>query len=184
MCRQQRPLVTAVGPDAGQMPHQVTQCHEPLFLRERRHIGLNLVVELQTAFLQQQAGRGRGERGGGGADPESRFWRDSLPLLEIRPAKAFRPHDVATDADRDRKSRQVLLDETRTNDLPPPLHRVGPLWQRGRMRHGGHVLGVRVQRRRRGARIRPKPQNRCDEQADARDDQREPGLVAAGGHDS
>ena len=149
--RQQRPLVAAVVPDAGHMPHQLAQGHGPLFLRELRHVGLNLVVELQPAFLQQQADRGRRERRGGGADPEPRLRRDRPRVLEIRPAKAFGPHDVAANADRHRESRQVLLDETRAGDLPPLLHRAGPLWRRGRLRHGRHLLRVRVQRRRGGA---------------------------------
>ena len=160
------------------MSHQLAQCYGPLFLRERRHVDLNLVVEVQPAFLQQQADRGRSERRGGGADPEPRFWRDGHPVLEIRPAKAFGPHDVATDADRHRESGQVLLDETRTDDLPPLLHCVGPLWQRRRTRHGWHLLRVRVQRRCSGAHERPEPQNRREQQADGPDDQREPGLRA------
>ena len=124
----QRPLVTAVGPDAGDMPHQLAQCHGPLFLRERRHICLNHVVEVQAIVLQQQADGGGGERLGGGADPEPRVWRDGHAFLEIGPAKAFGPHDVAPDADRDRESRQVLLDETRPGDLLPLLHGDGPRW--------------------------------------------------------
>ena len=103
-------------------------------------------------------------------------WRDGHPVLEIRPAKAFRPHDVAGDTNRHRQSRQVLLGETRTDDLPPLLHGVGPLWQRGRMRHGWHVLRVRVQGRRSGAHVPPKPQNRHGEQPDGQDDQCRPGL--------
>ena len=158
------------------MPHQLAQCHGPLFLRERRHVGLNLVVEVQTALLQQQADCGGGERRRRRSDPEPHFWRDWHPVLEIRPAKAFGPHDVATDTDRHRDSGQVLLDETRTDDLPPLLHGVGPLWQRGRTRHGRHLLRVRVQRRCSGARVRPKPQNRREQQADGPDDHREPGL--------
>src|SRR5688572_30372882 len=92
-----RSLVTAVGADTREMSHQLAYCHRPLFLRECGHIRLNLVVELQTAFLQQPADRGRSEHGGGSANPEPRFGRDGRPFLQIRPAKAFRPHDVATD---------------------------------------------------------------------------------------
>src|SRR6266540_3975638 len=47
MRRQQRPLVAAIGPDAGQMPHQLSQRDGPLFPRERRHIRLNFVIKLQ-----------------------------------------------------------------------------------------------------------------------------------------
>ena len=160
------------------MPHQLAQCHGPLFLRERRHVHLNLVVEVQAALLQQQANRGRSECRGGGADPEPHFWRDGHPVLEIRPAKAFGPHDVASDTDRHRESWQVLFDQTRTDDLPPLLHGVGPLWQRGRTRHGWHLLRVRVQRRCRGARERPDPKNGRKQEADGPDDQRQPGLRA------
>ena len=42
---------------------------------ELRHVGLDLLVELQPLFLQQQSDRGRRERRGGGADPEPRFRR-------------------------------------------------------------------------------------------------------------
>ena len=139
------------------MPHQLAQCHGPLFLRERGHVGLNLVVEVQTALLQQQADRGRRERRRGRADPEPHFWRDGHPVLEIGPAKAFGPHDVARRPDRHRESGQVLLDEARTDDLPPLLHGVGPLWRRGRTRHGRYLLRVRVQRRCRGARYVQSP---------------------------
>jgi hypothetical protein len=65
---------------------------------------------------EQQADRGRRQRLGGGADPEFRAWRDGHPLLEIRPAKAFGPDDVAADADRHRQSRQVLLGNGRTGE--------------------------------------------------------------------
>jgi hypothetical protein len=49
------------------------------------------------------------------------FGRDGHQVLEIRPAKALRPHDVATDTNRHRQCRQVLLDETCTDDSPPLL---------------------------------------------------------------
>ena len=174
--REQRSFVAAVVPDAGHMPHQLAQRHGPLFLRERRHVGLDLLVELQPAFLQQQSDRGRRERRGGGADSEPRIRRDGHMVLEIRPAKAFGPHEVAAGTDRHRKSRQVPLGEARTDDLPRPLHGVGPLWQRRRTRHGWHVLRVRVQGRRGGAHVHKEPQNRCGYQADGHEDQREPGL--------
>ena len=52
---------------------------------------------------------------------------------------------------------KVLLDETRTHDLPPQFHGVGPLWQGSRIRHGWHVLRVRMQGCRGGAHVPPKP---------------------------
>ena len=177
--REQRPLVAAVVRDARHMPHQLAQGHGPLCLRERRHgrhEGVNLVVEVQLVFLQQQADRGRRERHGGGADPEARIWRDLHPALEIRPAKAFGPDDVATDSNRHGKARQVLLGESRTDDLPPLLHGAGPLWLRGRMRHGWDVLRVRMQGRRSGADVHPRPPNCREEQPDGYDNQRGPGF--------
>ena len=51
-----------VGPDAGQMPHQLAQRHGPLLLRELRDVRLNLLVELQPVLLHQQADRRRSER--------------------------------------------------------------------------------------------------------------------------
>ena len=71
----------------------------------------------------------------------------------IRPTKAFGPHDLAAGTDRHRNARQVLLGESRTNDLPPLLHRAGPLLRRGRIGNGCHVLRVRVEGRRRGAHV-------------------------------
>ena len=44
------------------------------------------------------------------------------------------------------------------------------------MRNGSHLLRVRVQDRRRDALVCPEPQNRCEQQADGRDDQRKPDL--------
>ena len=67
-------------------------------------------------------------------------WRDGRLALEIRKTKAFGPHDLATDTDRHRKARQVLLGDTRTNDLPSLLHGAGPLSHWSRMRNGRHVL--------------------------------------------
>ena len=42
------------------------------------------------------------------------------------------------------------------------------------MRHGSHLLRVRVQDRRRNALISPEPHNRRERQADSPDDQRKP----------
>ena len=177
--REQRPLVAAVVPDAGHMPHQLAQRHGPLLLRELRHVGLNLVVELQPVLLQQQADRGRRERRGGGADPEPRVWRDGHAVLEIRPAKAFGPHDVATDADRHRQSRQVLLDEAGADDLPRLLHRVGPLWRSGpnaSRRARPAAFGCR--RRCRGADVHRDSHDHRDQRADGEDDARGPAVPA------
>ena len=137
---------------------------------------LNLVVEMQRVFLQEQSDRSRGERFGRVCDPEPGIWCGRHLVLEIRPAKALGPHDVTVDADRHRGSRQVLLRETGAHDLLPALHRVGPFSRRVRMRHGSHLLRVRVQDRRRDALVCPEPQNRRERQTDDSDDQRKPGC--------
>ena len=70
-------------------------------------------------------------------------------------------------------SRQVLLDETRADDLPPLLHRARPLGNGDRLRHGWHVLRVRVQgRRRRARRTANSPAISREEQTHRQDDQR------------
>ena len=78
--------------------------------------------------------------------------------------------------DRHRECRQVLLGEARTDYLPRLLHRAGPLWQWGRMRHGWHVRRVGVQRRHRGEDVRLKPQPRPEQHAQGQGDQREPSV--------
>ena len=173
-------LFTVVVPDARHVSHQLAQRDGPLFLGERGHVRLNLVVEMQPAFLQQQADRGRRERLGGVPDPEAHVRRDGHPLLEIRPAKTFGPDDVATDADRHRQSRQVLLDETRTGELSPLFHRAGPLLAMGPqcLTDGTSVgfgcSGVAMARRR--TRKAPPPPRTHDH---GRADQREPLLCPA-----
>jgi hypothetical protein len=82
------------------MTHQLAQRHGPLLLREFRHVGLDLLVEFQTVFLQQQPHRSRCERDGRGADPEPRVQRDWHALLEVRVANALGPDELAADADR------------------------------------------------------------------------------------
>jgi hypothetical protein len=46
--------------------------------------------------------------------------------LDVGPAEALGPHDVAADADRHRQSRQILLGEYRAYDLPRAADRRGP----------------------------------------------------------
>jgi hypothetical protein len=108
------------------MAHELPQCHGPLFLRELGDVRLNLVVKFQTPLLEQQADGGRSEHGGGGSDPEPGIWRDAYAGLEIRPAKAFCPYDVATGTDGHRKARQVLLGEACAHDRSPAFHRIRP----------------------------------------------------------
>ena len=81
------------------MPHQLPQCHWPLLLGEFGHVCLDLLVQLQPVLLQQQTNGSRSQHDGGGADPEPGIGRDGYPILEVRPAKAFGPHDVAIDTD-------------------------------------------------------------------------------------
>jgi hypothetical protein len=45
-----------VGRDTRDLRHQLAQCHGPRLLRELWHVHLNLVVETQCVFLQQEAG--------------------------------------------------------------------------------------------------------------------------------
>ena len=156
-CRQERSLVAAVVADAGDVPHQLAQCHRPLFLRELGHELLNRIVEGQLILLEQQANRRGSERNGGGANPETRERLDGRTFFEVRPAKAFGPHDVATGADGDRHSRQVLLGEPGADNLPPPLHCIRPLRRGGRLRHGRHLLRVGVQGRCRRAHVGEQP---------------------------
>ena len=158
------------------MRHQLAQRHRPLFLRELGDVRLNVFVEIQPAFLQQQADCGRRDRSGGGTDPELHFWRDGHPLLEIRPAETLRPHDVAADPHCHRESRQILIGKTQPYDLSSLLHGVGPLWRRGGMDHRWRVLRVRVQRRRSGAHVRPEPHDRYGDQTYPHDDQCQPGF--------
>ncbi len=164
------------------MSHQLSQGHGPLFLRERRHVDLYVGVEIQPAFLHKPADGGRGERAGRISDPEPRLWRDEHPFLEVRVAKAFGPHDVVADTDRHREPRQVLLGETRTNDLLGLLHRVGPLGRWGRTPYGLHRLRIRVQRPRGGGHVRIQPHDEREQQADRQADQRQPGLDPASWH--
>ena len=174
--REQRALVAAVGPDAGQMPHQLAQGHRPLFFRKRRHVGLNLIVQVQAAPLEQQADSRRRKRDRGCTDPELRIRRDGGALLEIGQAKAFGPHDVATNPDGHRQARQVLLGDPRANELPPLLHGVGPPAHRGELRNGSHLLRARMQRRRRGLHVLPEPENRGEQEPDGDGDRRERDL--------
>jgi hypothetical protein len=97
------PFIPVV-PDARHVPHQLAQGDGPLLRGKRGHVRLNLVVEVQPIFLQQQADRRRGERLGSVPDPEARARRDRHSVVEIRPAKAFGPHDVATGANRYRQA--------------------------------------------------------------------------------
>ena len=175
----QRRLAAVVGRDAGHLRHQLAQCHGPLLFRELGHVHLNFFVETQHVFLQQQPDGSRGERFGCVCNPEPSIWCDGHLVLEIRPAEALGPNYLSTntvtvDADRHRESRQVLLRETGAHDLSPAFHCVGPFSRRGRMRHGSHLLRVRVQDRRRDALISPEPYNRRERQADGPDDQRKP----------
>ena len=158
------------------MPHQLAHGHGPLFLRKLGDVGLNLVIELQPALLQQQADRGRREHRGGGPDPEPRLRRDGHAVVEIRPAKTFGPHDLAANADRHREPRQVLFREGRARRFPPASHRIGPLWRRGRLRRRRHALRIRVNGRRRGGHVEMEPRDRCEQAADAHCNQCEPGL--------
>jgi hypothetical protein len=84
------------------MSHQLPHRHGPLFCRKRGYVRLNRIIELEAAFFQQQTDRGGRERHGGRSDPEPRLWRDRHMILEIRPAKTFGPHEVATGTDRHR----------------------------------------------------------------------------------
>jgi len=56
--REERAFVAAVVPDTRQMSHQLTKCHRPLLPGEFRHVGLELVIEVQTASFEEQAGCG------------------------------------------------------------------------------------------------------------------------------
>ena len=111
---------TTVVPDAGHVSHQLAQSDGPLLPGERGHVRLNLVVEVQPAFLPSRPTA---------ADVSAldvcpilkRDRRDGHAFLDVRPAEAFGPDHVATDTDRHRKPRQVLLAEPRPGDLPPLL---------------------------------------------------------------
>ena len=52
------------------------------------------------------------------ADPEAHPGDDRDSFFEIRPAKTFRPHQFAGNADGDGQSGQIVLDETRQRFLP------------------------------------------------------------------
>jgi hypothetical protein len=134
--REQRTLIAAVVDDARQVSHQLAQGHRPRLLRELGHVRLNLFVEIQLAFVQQQADGGRRERLGSSADVERHVRHNRHAVLEIGPAKAFRPDDVGTDTHRNRQPGKVLLVETGTDDSPPLLYGVGPLLRRRGMHDG------------------------------------------------
>jgi hypothetical protein len=97
-------------------------------------------------LLEQQADGGGGQRRGCGADPEPRARLDLHALLEIRPAKAFGPDDLAAGRDRHRQPRQVSRDQMRARDLLRLLDGAGPPRRRRRLPHRRDIPGVRVQR--------------------------------------
>ena len=144
--RRQPPIVRSLDPHARHMPHQLAQRHGPGLLRKLRDVRLNLLVELHPILLEQHADRRRREGGRGGSHPEPRLRRHGRARLDVGPAEAFGPHDVAADADRHRQSRQILLGECRAYDLPRAADGRGPLRRRLRLHGRGRVLRLRVQR--------------------------------------
>src|SRR6185369_15343382 len=104
--------------------------HRPLLVRKIRNILLNLVIQLQPAFVQQQANCSRREYDGGGSGSKPVTGRNRRAVLDIRKPKTLRPHDLAIDTDGDREPRQVVLGHARAHDLAGLLRGSGPLWWR------------------------------------------------------
>ena len=97
------------------------------FAGNLRHVRLDLVVELQPVLLQQHADGGRGERRGGGADPEprlgvtgTRFSRSAQPKPSAHTMSP--PTPTATD----RPGRFCSVSAARTI-CTAARHGVGPL---------------------------------------------------------
>ena len=88
----------------------------------------------------------------------TRFSRSSQPEPSAHTMSP--PAPTATES----PGRFCSMRPARTICRPAPQRR--PTLARGRMRHGRHVLQVRVQRRHSGAHIHKKPQKRCAYQAD------------------
>src|SRR5688572_18897223 len=164
------------------MPHQLAYRYGPLFLRKPGHILLDVVIQLQLILLQQHAGRGRGQRRRRRADPEPHAWRDGHALVEIRPAKAFGPDDIAVRTDGDRKSRKVLVAESRTRNLPSASDRGRPLSRWRALCHGWRVLRVWMVGLRGHTHVPPHPQDRGDDEANGHDAERQPGFYSTPWH--
>ncbi len=184
--RQQRPLVAAIVPESGHVPHHLPHGDGPRLLRELRHVHLNLVVELQLPLLEQQADRGRGEQRGGGADPEPRGRRDGQALVEIRPAEAFGPDDGVADTDGHRDPWQILRGQVRARGLSTAFHGSGPFLRWLRKSRRRHAARVRVEGRCRHGHVGVESRDGREQAADRHDDEREPGFrpVPGLGHGS
>ena len=111
--RRQPPIVRSRDPYARHISHQMAKRHGPGLLRKLRDVRLNLLVELDPILLEQDADRRRREGRRGGSHPESRLRCHGCVRLDVGPAEALGPHEVAADADRHRQSRQILLGEYR-----------------------------------------------------------------------
>jgi hypothetical protein len=153
------------------MSHQLAHRDRPLFFRERRHVGLNLVVELQPAAFQQAANRGRDECLRRRADPEQRLRSHGDLIFDVRPTRALGPDDLAIDADGHGQSGQVLLDQSRTDNLPCTRDRVRPCRHRRRARHSRHSVRIRVYRFCCRADEDEQPGNARDQQTDGADNE-------------
>ena len=170
---EQRTFVAAVAADARRVAHHLAERRCSLKLR---HVTLDLFIELQPLLLEEQSNRGRRERRGRGADPESRFRRHRHFLLDVRPTKTFGPHDLVGGADRNRYAgRFCSLTAARTICRPCSA----ALAQRCvgiASVNGGHVLRRRVKGHRRGADVHEQAEDSNRDQADRNDDRDDPDL--------
>src|SRR4029077_918091 len=71
--------------EACHLSHHLTDCHRPLLVRKIRNILLNLVIQLQPAFVQEQANCSRGEYdgSGSGSKPALFFNSPTWPFMRM-----------------------------------------------------------------------------------------------------
>ena len=111
-------VVTADAVDARDIAHQLARGDRPWLCGIRGDVPLDRRIEIDATPVVKQGDGRRGQRFRDGAETESRERRHRRAALDVGPAEALGPHDLAVHGDGNREARQILFHEQRARQAP------------------------------------------------------------------
>ena len=104
--------------NAGDIAHQLARRERPLLFGIRADVLLHRRIEIDAPPVVKQGHGGGRQRFRDAAKTEPRERRHRCAALDVGPAEALGPHQLAIHRDGNREARQVLLHDERAGQAP------------------------------------------------------------------